>query len=686
MKTKNEPQARVSLKQKDEGYELRLYGTVGDEYDGFDDSSVAAMLDDIPDGATITVRLNSPGGYVMHGWAIYQLLKERKPVEVRIDGWAASMATAIMLAAERTTITPGALVMIHNPWNIAMGDAGEMRRTADVLDKWKEGMLDIYQRKTGHDRDTLSTMMDEETWLSAKEALEWGFVDAILEDDESDAPANIAAHKDAKNMPGQLQKQMRAQATSSASSRFTRAAEPVNSDHEESPMSTETGNTSAAADTAKNQADLDQARQEAVATERKRVAAIKQMVSTADLDPSFAEKLVNEGASESEAKASVDRLAAYLKETSPNMTHTHSMEITRDEKDSLRAGVAGAILNRYNPGAYKIEGDSPARQYAHLRLLDVAREVCEANNLKTRGKTPQEVARMALHSTSDFPAITENVIGKVLRDSYELSPRTFVPLARQTTLPDFKEVSRAQFGEAPKLAQVLEGGEYTYGSIGDAAEKYRLFKYGKIIGVTWELIINDDLDAITRVPAMMGASAGQLESDLFWATITGNPNMHDGTALFHADHGNLAATAGNIDIAGISAGRAAMRQQKGLDGEHFINVQANYLVVPAALETTAEQFVSTNIMPNQPNQVNPFAGRLQVISEPRLDAASAKAWYLWANPNQVDTVEYAYLAGEQGPQVETRDGFERDGVEVKVRHCFGAKPIDWRGLYKNAGE
>ena len=76
---------------------------------------------------------------------------------------------------------------------------------------------------------------------------------------------------------------------------------------------------------------------------------------------------------------------------------------------------------------------------------------------------------------------------------------------------------------------------------------------------------------------------------------------------------------------------------------------------------------------------------LEPISEPQLDAASETAWHLAASPNQIDTIEYAYLEGQQGAYIETRNGFDVDGVEIKCRLDFGAKAIDWRGLYKNPG-
>ena len=701
----NEAQARTSeaggqvrLRQKDDKWSLSLYGIVGDDFDGFTDQGVTDMLEGVPAGSRLEVHINSPGGVVHQGTAVHNALASYQgDKEVIVDGLAASMGSVIAMAGDRVRMFPGSMMMIHNPWNIAMGDSQEMRKNADMLDKIRESMLAIYERKSGQDRETLTAMMDEETWLTAEEAVEWGFADEVIETDAS-APAAIADLDLSilPNIPDSVARVV-AQHRIAGQSRDARAAEPavtstpeggtdmsdVESPKKAAEQTAAEVTTEATTETKEPQMSDAEIRAEAVKAERQRVSDIQRCVRAAGLDSDFANSLIEEGISANTAK---DRIFDKMQESQVEVQSTVRASITRDEKDSVREGMAKAIIHRYNPGAVKIEGDDPARPYAHMRLLEMARALCDSNSIDTRGMTPQRVARAALHSTSDFPAITENVIGKMLRDSYELAPRTFTVLGRSATLPDFKEVSRVQMGEAPKLQPVLEGGEYTHGTIGEAAERYRLIKYGKIVAITWETIINDDLDAFTRVPAMMGASAGQLESDLFWDHVGSNPTMHDGNALFSADHGNLADPGAAIDVDSIGEGRRAMRRQKGLDGEHRINVQARYLVVPSALETRAEQFVSTNLQPNTSGEINPFAGRLEVVSEPRLDDVSEEAWHLWADPAMVDTVEYAYLQGEAGPVVETEEGFDRDGISTKVRHCFGVKAVDWRGVYRNPGQ
>ena len=234
--------------------------------------------------------------------------------------------------------------------------------------------------------------------------------------------------------------------------------------------------------------------------------------------------------------------------------------------------------------------------------------------------------------------------------------------------------------------KVNESGEFKRGSIAESKESYRLETYGRVVGITRQVLINDDLDAFTRIPAMYGTAIATLESDVVWAVITANAVMADGVALFHASHKNLAATGSALSIGAIAEGRTAMAKQTGLDKKTVLNIRPSYLVVPAALELTAEQLIAQNLVPARTGDVVPQSIRTIIpISEPRLDAISPTSWYLAANPAQIDTIEYAYLEGQQGAYIETRNGFDVDGVEIKCRLDFGAKAIDWRGLYKNAG-
>jgi len=158
------------------------------------------------------------------------------------------------------------------------------------------------------------------------------------------------------------------------------------------------------------------------------------------------------------------------------------------------------------------------------------------------------------------------------------------------------------------------------------------------------------------------------------------PNMSDGKALHHVDHGNIAATAGPPDEVTLSAARLAMRKQTGPAGA-LITVTPRFVLIPPDMETKVEKLL-TAIQAMTTDDVNVFSKLVPVV-EPRL--TSATRWWLVADKAEVDGLEYAHLAGAPGPQTESRAGFEVDGVQTKVRLDFGAGFVDWRGWYTNAG-
>lgn len=354
---------------------------------------------------------------------------------------------------------------------------------------------------------------------------------------------------------------------------------------------------------------------------------------------------------------------------------------------AYRDAAVTAIMHRDNPGS--VELTPGAREFRGLSLLEMARHVLERGGVSTRGMSKLEVASAAFQTrgalgTSDFPAILANVANKTLRQAYESTPRTFVLWARRATIPDFKPVDRTQIAGAPDLQKVLESGEYTYGAVSDGKETYALATYGRIVAITRQAIINDDLNALTRVPAAFGAAAADLESDIVYSILTGNPTMADGTALFHANHGNL-GTAAAVTEAALGEAYKMFGQQKGLEGRS-ISILPRYIITPPGARAIEARKQVAATTPNSTADVNTFAGRLQVVEEPRLIPSSgADPWFLAADPARIDTVEFAYLDGQEGVYTETRTGFEVDGVEIKARHDFAAKAIDHRGLFKNAG-
>lgn len=408
---------------------------------------------------------------------------------------------------------------------------------------------------------------------------------------------------------------------------------------------------------------------------------IRKAVRVASLAESFADDLVKKEVTIDQAREAIFK---ELEKRTSSATVNQRIEVTNMDQQQLRreAAVRG-MLHRFDSNKYQLkEGD---REFRQGSVLDLARYFLHLEGVREAfTMTKTEVAKRALHSSSDFPEVLANTANKSLRDAYMGAPNTYEAFVAKKSVSDFKEISSVQLGNGGKLMEVDEHGEYKRTTVEESAEKYKLGKFGLILGRTWELIVNDDLDAFTRIPSQLGVRAREKENEIFWGLILGNPNMADGNPYFDATHGNVGT--GLLGIAGLGAGRQAMRLQTDLEGE-LMNVTPKYLVVPAALETSADQIVSS-ITPNQNSQANPFGpgGRssLLTVVEPRLDAASSVEWYLFADKAQLAAAEMALLDGK-GPEIFVRDGFEVDGMELKLRYVFGMKLIDHRAAYQSDG-
>lgn len=174
------------IKNQDEsGSEMRmlfLNGEISDETWYGDEVTPKLFKDELESGSgPISVWINSPGGDVFAAAQIYNMLMEYPyDVTVKIDGLAASAASVIAMAGTTVEMSPVAMMMIHNPATIAIGDSEEMKKAVKMLDEVKESIMNAYEIKTGLARDKISKLMDAESWFNAKKAVELGFADKIL--------------------------------------------------------------------------------------------------------------------------------------------------------------------------------------------------------------------------------------------------------------------------------------------------------------------------------------------------------------------------------------------------------------------------------------------------------------------------------------------------------------------------
>jgi hypothetical protein len=429
------------------------------------------------------------------------------------------------------------------------------------------------------------------------------------------------------------------------------------------------------------------------AAEQERITTISGLVDQFKLDRTVADDLVKRNVPVAEArKVILERLA----ERDARGTGHSQISMPAGGLDATvtrREAIAEAVLHRAQPQAFAMT--DRAREYRGMRLIDVARECLETAGTRTRGLTPNEIAYQAtraagMQSTSDFPLILAAIAGKRLRQSYAGTPRTFQKWARGTTATDFKPMYPTQVGNFPALKAVMEGAEFSYGSLAEGRESYQLATYGRIVALTRQAIINDDLRAFDRAIGTAGQRAADLESAIVYNVLIANAALADAVALFHATHGNL-GTAGAVSETTLGEAWEKMGTQTDLgDGsgadKEYIDARPRYILVPPGSRSIEARKMIAQTTPAQASQVNAFAGSLEVVEEPRLYVAGGpQPWYLAADSNLVDTVEYAHLEGQSEPFIDQRAGFEVDGVEIKIRHDFAAKALDYRGLFKNVG-
>ena len=338
-------------------------------------------------------------------------------------------------------------------------------------------------------------------------------------------------------------------------------------------------------------------------------------------------------------------------------------------------------------------------ELAGMTFREMARDYLRVRGVSTTGLSPDKLVQRALslsavvrsnfaHSTSDFSNLLGASAEKALSAGYNEAPETYAAWTRNVSMANFRQHTFTNMSLFGDLSQVRELEEYQSGTFSDRAETATLQTYGKLFGISRQALVNDDLNAMVDVPRKMGRAAARQVGDLVYSIITTDAVLSDqaGATLFNTTDGTLAATPSVIDTANMSIARAAMRVRTDPSGA-TLNVQPAFLLVPAAIETTAQVFLATAQAPGgSNNDVNVFANSMQLVVEPRLDADDTNAWYLMAAPGgEVETVVVGWLDGRQEPFLEQEEGFTVDGMRYKVRIDCTAAALDWRGMYQNAG-
>lgn len=429
---------------------------------------------------------------------------------------------------------------------------------------------------------------------------------------------------------------------------------------------------SAPVETGLTQADL----QKAMEQERKRTSEITAMFR--DFDVEGADEAIVLGKSVEEAREMVmDQLRARNKGVSVTMGEAESDKFRAAAQDAVLM-AAGIPVADAAPGAQELRGYS---------MVEMARESLrrESGSTVNFGDN-MELARAAINSTSTFPAIMSNLANKSVMVGFNEAETTYQIWVGKGSNRDFKEAARVALSEAGTLELVPEGGQFKQDSFGEASARTKVATYGKLFSLTRQAIINDDLGLFSKIATKYGSAAKRLVNKMVYAQLTGNVKMQDNVALFDAKHGNVAGTGEALSVKAIAKAITAMRRQKGIQGEATLNITPKYLVVPPELEMTAYQIVNSTAAVDGVNSgvANPYKGRFIVVADAEL--TDPDAWYLVADATQHDTIEVTYLNGVETPRLETRQGFDVDGIEYKVAFDCGVSALDFRGVFKNAGK
>lgn len=448
-------------------------------------------------------------------------------------------------------------------------------------------------------------------------------------------------------------------------------------------------------------AELATARETAITEERARVAGVTDLCRRHGMEDAFVQAQVSSGATVEAVRATVlEQLATRSDAT--RIEHRGGIQMGTDATDKfirgmsnwlfVRSGLAGMIATHDGVDVRTIDPG----EFRGLSLLDVAREALEHGGTRTRGMDRMALAGLALthrsnfQTTSDFSTLLENVMHKVLRAAYATQSDTWSLFCGTASVMDFRTHNWYRLGALSSLDSLNEHGEFTNKSIPDAEKAtFSADTKGNIIGVSRQVIVNDDLGAVMRLTEMLGR-AGKLtiEKAVFTQLLLNSglgPTQADSQAFFHSNRANVNGTAGAITVASIEADRAVMRSQLDPNSQDYLDLQPSVLLVPVgkrgdALTINDAQFDPADSKFQKPNTVR---GLFRVVVDtPRITGTRR---YLFADPATNPAILVSFLEGQREPVLETQDGWRSDGVEMKARLDFGVDFVDARTAVTNAG-
>jgi hypothetical protein len=247
--------------------------------------------------------------------------------------------------------------------------------------------------------------------------------------------------------------------------------------------------------------------------------------------------------------------------------------------------------------------------------------------------------------------------------------------------------NRILLADFAALSAVAENGAYANLAWADSKETWTPAKKGNLVYVTLEMILNDDVRAVTHIPSKLAVAANITINETVSALFTdgggAGPNMADGAAVFLVGHGNYTTDA--LSSTALQAGMIAMAKMQN-SASKVLGIRGRYLLVPPDLMYAAAVIAGTDRATGSANNdVNPLYGQIEPIVVPNW--TDATNWYLMASPSEIECIEVGFLNGREEPELLLQDNptagtvFTNDAISYKIRHIYGAGWVDHRGAY-----
>ena len=663
---------KIENKKSDERAKLHIYDQVGKDWwsdEGVSDKDVIGWLAEA-DGKPLDVHINSVGGNVYEGIAIYNALKNyENDVTIYIDGIAASIASVIACASDDVRINNGATLMVHGIKGglSVYGGEDEIKDAADrclaAMQSCKESIVDIYESKTGMSRDDIIALMSTDSYLSAQEALDKGFCNEILN------------KKPDKTVENSLQNQMKSYPNEKMQAIVNRLFSIQNSAKPEPKPQAEP--IKPIVNQGVNPMDPEELKEQAIAdfkaAENKRQTDIKAIFG--DKHPELMNQcLLDQECSPENAKDKLlDNLLNAPQPNNAQSVGSFHANVTEDQVDTKLKALKESWDNKRDG---KHDGANPMNDATmHTAIALIAQK----NGIETTGYSGNQFFNLLekdMQVTSEFSVLLSDSLNKSVEKGYALAPTTFREFVKFGSFNDFRKKEVHMLGTIGDLPLKDEKDDYEQIKLPDSeAQDYAPEERGGIIVLSRKLLVNNDLGNLETQAQDAGFSGALTLNKLFHDYLFSNPALRDGKALFHADHGNL-LPAGAITVGALEAMQELFDAHTAPNSpDSYLDLEADRVLADRTSVRIIRELITKETGKEAKSTIDLFDYTKLFISK----RMAGQGVYFFADPNIAPVLEVGFLNGLQVPTLATEEHFNSGAMKWRLQLDCGIGAVNYRG-------